>query len=112
MDKLKKYQHIIINLVNEYREILKRPNSEIKNEFLIDTENNHYQMVSVGWEKGRYFYNVGFHIDIIGEHVWVHQENTDLKIVQELIDLGIPKSDIVLGFLSPAMRERSDFAVA
>ncbi len=112
MDKIKKYQEIIIALLKEYEIYLSGSSSEVKDEFLIDVERNHYQMVSVGWEKGHFFYTVAFHIDIIGEQVWLQINNTEFSIMKELIERGIPKSDIVLGFLSPAMRERSDFAVA
>ena len=37
---------------------------------------------------------------------------TEIDIDDELIRLGVPKADIVLGFLSPKMREYSDYAVA
>jgi hypothetical protein len=39
-------------------------------------------------------------------------DGTDLDIGQQLLDEGIAKSDLVLAFHSPKMREMSDFAVA
>ncbi len=35
-----------------------------------------------------------------------------MRVAQELVDLGVAKEDIVLGFQSPEMREYTDYAVA
>ena len=37
---------------------------------------------------------------------------TELGLGELLTESGVPQSDIVLGFLSPKMREYSDFAIA
>jgi hypothetical protein len=34
------------------------------------------------------------------------------KIAADLVNLGVPKQDIVLGFYSPFMREMTDYAVS
>ena len=112
MDKVKNYQQIIISLLNEYRDFISGSNSTLKNEFIIDTNNNHYQWIYFGWEKNKFSYAVNIHIDIVDGLVWIHQNNTEFDVAQELLEHGIPKSDIVLGFQSPSMREYSGFAVA
>ena len=70
--------------------------------------------MSIGWnpETSNFIYGVAFHIDIKDGKVWVQQDNTDAIIVDDLLEGGIPQSDIVLGFLSPYMRQFSDFSVA
>ena len=37
---------------------------------------------------------------------------TEIDIDDELIRLGVPKADIVLGFLTPKMREYTEYALA
>ena len=44
--------------------------------------------------------------------IWVQQNMTDLDLDRVFREHGVPNTDIVLGFLSPKMREYSDYAVA
>ncbi|WP_293064495.1 element excision factor XisI family protein [Okeania sp. SIO2B3] len=36
---------------------------------------------------------------------------TEIRIAQELVERGVPKEDIVLGFQAPEMREYTDYGV-
>ncbi|MEZ4887795.1 MAG: element excision factor XisI family protein [Chitinophagales bacterium] len=38
-----------------------------------------------------------FHLQIKGDKIWVHEDNTDLEIAEVIARAGIPKSKIVLG---------------
>ena len=112
MDKIKKYQNIIVSLLNEYA-AYGQSAPGIKREVVADKENNHFQLVSVGWREGKSFvYVVAFHFDIIEGKIWIQQNNTEAKITDELMERGIPIQDIVLGFQSPQVRKLSGFAVA
>ena len=51
------------------------------------------------------------HLQIKGNKVWVHEDNTDLGIAEVIAKEGIPKSKIVLGFLPTHSREVSEYAV-
>ena len=51
-----------------------------------------------------------FHFEIIDDKIWVHRNISDYDIVGDLEERGVPKSDIVLAFLSPRMREYSEYA--
>ena len=53
MDKIKKYQEIIIALLKEYEIYLSGSSSEVKDEFLIDVERNHYQTSKISGESRR-----------------------------------------------------------
>jgi XisI protein len=52
------------------------------------------------------------HLDIKNEKVWIQHNGTEANIADELIDLGVSKTDIVLGFHSPYKRQFTDFAVS
>lgn len=79
---------------------------------VVDRQHNHFQLISIGWHNNRFVYTVAFHFEIINGKVWIQQNNTDVMIADELMERGIPKSDIVLGFVPEAAREAGGFAVS
>ncbi|MDX2302318.1 MAG: XisI protein [Microscillaceae bacterium] len=111
MDKITKYQQIILEVLKRYASIKKNLTPLIKSHLIIDKENHHYQLLSMGWQKNQHVFTVAFHVEIIGEKVWIQQNNTDVMIADELCESGILKSDIVLGFIPEKVREATGFAV-
>ena len=113
MDKLKKYKAIVRELALETGKLGERPDDEVKTQFVFDDERGHYLLYFNGWRGAKRTYGCYFHLEVSpDEKVWVHYDGTDLKIAQQLIDNGIPKSDIVLGFHAPMKRPDTGFAVA
>ncbi len=112
MDKIKHYQTVICELLGDYASIKKSLTPNVKSQLVIDDENHHYQLLSIGWHNNRFIYTIAFHFDIIDEKIWIQQNNTDSLIADELIERGIKKSDIVLGFISEKARIYSGYAVA
>ena len=114
MDKIKNYQTIVMRVLEEYHAFVSKSTplgaTETRDELLFDTERNHFQLLTMSWQQHRFVYSVGFHIDIIDEKVWIQQNNTELDIANELIENGIPKDKIVLGFIAPQYRENTGFA--
>ena len=51
------------------------------------------------------------HVDIKDNKIWIQHDGTEIGIAGELEKLGVPKSDIVLGFHAPYKRKFTDFAV-
>jgi XisI protein len=66
----------------------------------------------MGWDKNKFIHDCPIHIDIIDGKVWIQRNMTEIDIATVLTQDGIAKSDIVLGFLTPKMREYSDYAFA
>ncbi len=52
------------------------------------------------------------HLDIKNEKVWIQINNTELDIGQALVEMGIAKEDIVIGFQPVYIRQISGYAVA
>ena len=48
---------------------------------------------------------------IKNEKIWIQQNTTEVDIALELMFMGVPKQDIVIGFHTPKMRQFTDFAV-
>jgi XisI protein len=81
----------------------------VETQLIVDTQHDHYQLVNVGWNKGQRVYGCVVHIDIIGDKVWLQQNLTDQLVAEDLVELGIPKEQIVLGFQPVYMRPHTGF---
>ena len=110
-NKVKKYQEIIQDFLATQASY--RPNKDgVETQVIADTLNHHYQLLRIGWRNGRFVRGCRFHFDIKNDKVWIQENRTDIDVAEELMDLGIPKSDIVIGFLPIESRELSGYAVA
>ncbi|NER46128.1 MAG: XisI protein [Symploca sp. SIO1A3] len=103
------YSELIQNLINEQAEL--RRSGYVAVETIFDKEQHHYLLVQVGWVNGHWVYGCIFHLDIIEGKIYIQQNNTELSIASKLVDLGVPKTDIVLGFYSPFKRKFTEYAV-
>ena len=110
MEKIKQYQNVITKILEEYADYLKEPNLETQ--VICDYQRNHFQLIKTGWDNGKRYHYCLFHFDIKNGKIWLQENRTDIRIAREIEDLGIPKSDIVLGIHSPEARARSGYAVA
>ncbi|MEQ8996044.1 MAG: XisI protein [Coleofasciculus sp. B1-GNL1-01] len=109
-DKVIKYQQIVQKLLIDYAEV-KPAYGEFEVETIFDTQRNHYQVVHLGWHHRRWVHHCLMHLDIRNDKIWIFYNSTEHDIAAELVDLGVPKHDIVLGFHPPFMREMTDYAV-
>ncbi len=57
-----------------------------------------------------YVYGTIIHVDIRDRKIWIQRDFTEGGLASELIDLGVPKTDIVLGFKPPYMKQFTGFA--
>jgi hypothetical protein len=65
----------------------------------------------VGWRNQRRIYGPVLHLDIMDNKIWIQQDGTEVGIANELVELGVPKQDIVLGFDPPNLRKLSKFFI-
>jgi hypothetical protein len=84
--------------------------NRIQPQTLFDLENDHYQLVYVGWRDSKRVYGVILHADIIDGKIWIQQDGTEEGLANQLVELGIPKQDIVLAFAPPNLRQYTEFA--
>lgn len=111
MDRVEQYRGYIKQLLTEYASY-KSLNKTIERQFVCDTENDHYQIVNMGWDGNRRIYGCTIHIDIKNGKIWIQHNMTEIDLAEELVSVGVPKEDIVLGFHSPFMRQFTDYAVS
>jgi protein gp37 len=112
MDKTITYQKIVQKVLDNFVTERSNNNSPIVTQLIADTDNHHYQIVRTGWLKNKQIYNVIFHIDIINEKIWLQRNVSDYDIVEDIEQMGVPKTDIVLAFHSPTMRQHTGYAIA
>ena len=53
-----------------------------------------------------------FHLRMIDGEICIEWDGTERGITAELLELGVGKDDIILGFIRPEYRQFSDFSVA
>lgn len=111
MDRLNTYRQIIQTTLEPYVDTT-YANVDVRNRAAFDSQHDQYAILSVGWDGKRYLHGCLIHIEIIDGKVWIQQDGTEDGVTDDLVEQGIPKSDIVLGFQEPAVRPLTGFAVA
>ena len=110
MDKVETYRTYIKQLITEYGQY-KPSYGEIEVELIFDTEHDHYQLVNVGWHDQRRILSCFLHLDIINGKIWIQHNGSEDDIAEELVKMGVPKQDIVIGFHAPYKRQFTEYAV-
>ena len=85
---------------------------EIDTELIFDTIHDHYQLMYVGWNGFERIYYSIIHFDIKNNKIWIQKNNTETDLAQELVNMGVPKEDIVFGLQPPYKRPYTGYGVA
>ncbi len=110
MDKLEMMRETIEKVLTAYTE---PPFAEekIETEVVFDRDRDRFLLVEVGWENNQRVHQTIAHLDIINEKVWIQLDKTPNGIANDLLDNGMSKDEIVLGFRSETLRKMSEFAL-
>jgi hypothetical protein len=111
MDPLSTYREAIERVLTVYTKI-PYAHGELRCEALFDREQDRYALITHGWDAGKRVHFCLVHIDIVGDKVWIEKDNTEHGVASELVQAGVPKSQIVLGFRPPEVRKHTEYAVA
>lgn len=110
MDKLTHYRQIIQQLLEDYSH--RRSDDNIESQTIFDFQQDHYQVVNVGWQNEKRVYGSVLHLDLKDDKIWLQYNGTEIDIAQQLVELGVPPSDIVLGFQAPYRRQYTNYAIS
>ena len=108
MDSREEYKAIVKQFLLDYAKI-KPAYGDINREVVFDEERGHYELMSIGWKGTRRVHHTLIHIDIQDGKVWLQQNTTDQEVAEELIEMGIPRDQIVLGFVLPQSRKLTKY---
>ena len=110
MDKLKVYRQLVQDILSEYAQY-KPASNDLEIQSIFDDTRGHYQVVTLGWEGKKYVHYCLIHIDLKYDKIWIEWNMTEKDIAEDLVKLGVPKEDIVIGFHPPSMRKLTDYSV-
>ena len=103
------YTEAIGKILNSFCDMVVREGTEVK--IIRDRESGNYLVILAGWNDGSRVYGISVHIELKNDKIWIQQDRTDTGIAQELVEFGVPKTDIVLAFKSPFTRKFTEYAV-
>ena len=106
MDQIEAYRALILEVLEAVREEFSSPDDPISVTPIKDQEGGHYLLFNNGWQDAKRVYGCFLHIDLTEDgKVWIQHDGTDLVVAQMLLDKGLVRSDLVLGFHHPNKRE-------
>lgn len=109
MDRLNLYRNSVKQIIERCYSI-KSDNPNIQVNLIIDQERNHFIVMDIGWENEESrIYDVVMHLSIIENKIWIQKDVTDMNPAEELIQKGVPKEDIMIGFMPLYKRKYSEF---
>lgn len=111
MERVEQYRQSIRQVLTSHT-TFESGNSDIESQLVFDTEHDHYQLLEVGWQGLKRVYNCIIHLDIKDGKIWIQRNMTDVDIARELVEIGVPKEDIILGLHPPYKRPYTGYGVA
>jgi hypothetical protein len=113
MGSIKKYQKAILEILEEFAATPFSNSPTVEKQIIADLKRNRFQVIGFGWEKEDILaYSTFLHFEIKNGKIWIQQNWTEILVATELVERGISKSDIVLGFVPEYARDATGYAVA
>lgn len=111
LDEISRYRTIIQEILSVYASY-KPHNGDIEVQAIFDIERDHYQVLGIGWDGKERVFGCSIHLDLKDGKIWIQLNNTEIDLGQELVEKGVPKEDIVIGFQPVYIRKVSGYAIA
>ena len=108
---VEQYRQHIQSLLTQRAQRVSKPQNETEYEVqtVFDSEQDHYQLLYVGWRGNKRQFGCILHLDIKDGKIWIQHDGTEVGVANRLVELGVPKQDIVLAFHEPAVRQFTEF---
>ena len=111
MGKVEQYREYVQQLISTHANS-DEDQEEVEVQLVMDTVRDHYQWMNVGWNGFKRVYNCYIHLDIKDGKIWIQQNWTEDDLAADLVEMGVPREDIVLGLQPPFKRPYTDYGVA
>ncbi|MEL7121915.1 MAG: element excision factor XisI family protein [Bacteroidota bacterium] len=109
MVKSSQYQSILKQLTQEWKE--RAQYDDLEHHAIIDEQFKHFLVLRTGWIDSKNYHTTIIHLELKEDgKVWVHKDNTEWIIVDDLLHAGFTNDQIVLAFHAPERRPDTDFA--
>ncbi|HAA27288.1 MAG TPA: XisI protein [Cyanobacteria bacterium UBA8553] len=108
---VEQYRQYIRQLLSERakRASKQRNAPEYEVQTIFDSEQDHYQLLYVGWRGYKRDFGCILHVDIKDGQIWIQHDGTEEGLANRLVEMGVPKQDIVLAFHEPEVRQYTGF---
>ncbi|MEM7539673.1 MAG: element excision factor XisI family protein [Chloroflexota bacterium] len=112
VQRVEQYRSIIKSVLKEYARLFHQKPEGVDVVALCDESVDTYAIINLGWDGNRRTNVTSVLMRIMNDKIWVEEDNTLYRFVDELLDHGIKKDEIVLAFKPPSIRPYTEFAVA
>lgn len=114
MDKLKKYQQIVEEVLREQVQLPTRDFPNVRDILVIDAKKEHFIQIAMGWDRGSYDHFPAYHLEVTADaKIWVHELRTNVPIDEILVEKGVEATDIIAGMIEPyTLEERKKEGLA
>lgn len=108
---VEQYRQYIKHLLSERqkRASMSRKYEEYEVQTIFDEQQDHYQLLYVGWRGNKRDFGCILHLDIKDGRIWIQHDGTEIGIANQLVEMGVPKQDIILAFHEPYIRQFTEF---
>jgi hypothetical protein len=108
---VEKYRQYIRHLLCERQKqaSMQRNTEEYEVQAIFDEQQDHYQLLYVGWRGNKRDFGCILHLDIKDGRIWIQHDGTEEGIANRLVEMGVPKQDIILAFHEPYIRQFTGF---
>ncbi|MGI8669545.1 MAG: XisI protein [Aridibacter sp.] len=114
MEKIDELRDAVKESLLEWKEFItpriSPEDQKLEAKTVFDDENNSYLLLFSGWKGNQRIHSLLIHIEIIGDKIWIQEDNTEEGVAADLEKSGIAKNDIVLGFQPPSVRKFTEYA--
>ncbi len=112
MDKLANYRRLIQTLLTDYTKLVNQaPAENLETHTVFDNENDRYMVYRTGWWGNKRIHSAILYVRLHQGKIWIEEDGTEEGLSTSLLEAGVPKEDIVLGFRHPELRPYTEFAV-
>lgn len=87
-------------------------NSTLEKKPVFDSERDRYLLMVTGFEGIKRYDYALIDVEIRDGKFWIHYDGLEDGVAANLLEKGVPKTDIVLAFFSSEKRKLTEFAVA
>lgn len=111
MDRTEQYKQFVEQIIKSYAQY-KPDYGDIEMQTVLDRENGHFHLLTVGWHGNERIRGTILHIDVKPDKIWIQHDGTEIGVANELVEMGVPAGDIVLAYHVPYKRQHTGFAIA
>jgi hypothetical protein len=110
--KVNRYKKMVRTMLEDIAQRFRR-NSTWEIIEAYDDKRGQYLLFTDGWKEDIRDYGCFMHIQVREDGlIYIRRDGTDLDIGQQILETGVQKKEMIIGFHSPMMQAWSEFATA